>query len=96
MISSTLGLWCLAMPLIAVISFPHDLMEFSVATTTKEMRERAEARFRKAEVAATAGQKARAEYDAEINAVRNRTARLRAERLAREQSTSPSKDPQAG
>lgn len=67
-----------------------------MAAAMKDVRERAEARFRKAEQAAIAGNKARAEYDAQQNAIRKRTDRLRAERLAREEKELSSPPPEAG
>ena len=49
-----------------------------------EAKTRAEAIFKKKEHQAREGAKARAEYDAEARAVVDRTARLRALRLAKE------------
>jgi len=50
-------------------------------------RERADALFRKPEVAVSAKAQERARHDAELEAMRKRSARLRAERLAREKTT---------
>lgn len=50
-------------------------------------RARADAWFRKPEVAPDAGARAKAQHDAELEAIRKRSARLRAERLAREKTT---------
>lgn len=54
----------------------------TISTTTAQ--ERAEASFRKKEKQLAEGQKARAEYEADALAVREKTARLRALRLAHE------------
>lgn len=59
----------------------------------KDARERAEARFRKAEQAAQASQEAMAHYAAEAQAVEDKTMRLRALRLAREQAESEAAPP---
>ena len=53
-----------------------------MASTT--MQERAEASFKKKAIQLVEGQKARAEYEANAVLVREKTARLRALRLARE------------
>lgn len=52
--------------------------------STTIAQERAEANFKKKEKQLEAGQKARAEYEANALAVREKTARLRALRLAHE------------
>lgn len=51
---------------------------------TKIAQERAEASFKKKEKQLEEGQKARAEYEANAQAVREKTARLRELRLAQE------------
>lgn len=53
-------------------------------TSTDAARARAEAQFKKKEQQAREGAQARAEYEAEQRAVREKTARLRALRLARD------------
>ena len=53
-------------------------------TKADEAKTRAEAIFKKKEHQAREGAKARAEYDAQAKAVAERTARLRALRLAKE------------
>jgi len=50
-------------------------------------RERAEALFRKPEVAGKSDARAKSQNDAELEAMRKRSARLRAERQARERAT---------
>jgi hypothetical protein len=55
-----------------------------VKTDTANARERAEASFKKKAIQALEGQKALDEYEADAAAVREKTARLRALRLARE------------
>jgi hypothetical protein len=55
-----------------------------MAATSKDARERAEARFQKAQSAASEGQRAKAEYDARTNALRKRTEVLRELRLKQE------------
>ena len=52
--------------------------------STRTAHERAEASFKKKEQQLQEGQKARAEYEANALAVREKTARLRALRLAQE------------
>ena len=52
----------------------------------EEARERAEARFRKAEQAARDSEEAMARYAAEAQAVEDRIVRLRALRLARDEA----------
>ena len=52
--------------------------------TSQQAHERAEAVFKKKEAQLREGQKAMAEYQAEGRAIRDRTARLKALRLARE------------
>ena len=53
-------------------------------TPTKEARERAELKFRKKEIEAREASKAMADYQASLIAQREKTARLRALRLARD------------
>jgi hypothetical protein len=55
-----------------------------LSSNSKEARDRAEARFAKEQKALREGGKARALYEAEGQAVREKTARLRALRLAKE------------
>lgn len=55
-----------------------------MATNSKEARARAEARFEKQQKAAREGEKGWALYEAEGRAVREKTARLKALRLAKE------------
>ena len=55
-----------------------------MADHSKEARERAEARFERMKKATQEGQKAKAHYEAEGRAVREKTARLRLLRLAKE------------
>ena len=55
-----------------------------MATPSKEARERAEQKFRKKEIEARDASKAMAEYQAGLVAQREKTARLRAQREARE------------
>ena len=55
-----------------------------MADRSKEARERAEARFTKAEDRAREGKQAMAEFEAAAKAVREKTARLRTQRLAKE------------
>lgn len=57
-----------------------------MAISTRTTQERAEANFKKKEKQLEAGQKAWAEYEANSLAVREKTARLRALRLAHEAS----------
>jgi hypothetical protein len=57
-----------------------------MSTATKSMRDRAEARFEKNQAVALERQKATAEYESEAAALRKRTARLRALRLAKEET----------
>jgi hypothetical protein len=52
--------------------------------STEQARARAEAQFTKKEQQAREGEKARTEYEAAQRAVREKTARLRALRLARD------------
>jgi hypothetical protein len=58
--------------------------EVSLKSTVEESRARAEASFKKKERQAIEGAKAMAEYEAQMIAVRERTAKLRALRLARQ------------
>ena len=53
-------------------------------STPQHVRDRAEAAFKKKEAQAREGEKAMAEYQEQNRAIRDRTARLRALRLARE------------
>jgi hypothetical protein len=55
-----------------------------LADNSKEARDRAEARFERMKKATQEGQKAKAHYEAEGRAVREKTARLRLLRLAKE------------
>ena len=55
-----------------------------MADHSKEARDRAEARFERMKKATQEGQKAKAHYEAEGRAVREKTARLRLLRLAKE------------
>ncbi len=55
-----------------------------MATPSKEARERAEQKFRKKEIEARDASKAMAEYQASLVAQREKTARLRALREAKE------------
>jgi hypothetical protein len=55
-----------------------------LATPSKEARERAEQKFRKKEIEARDASKAMAEYQASLVAQREKTARLRALREAKE------------
>ena len=56
----------------------------TLSTKSKESHARAEALFQKKEAMLRDGQKARAEYKAKREAEREKTARLRALRLARD------------
>ena len=53
-------------------------------TNDSEARDRAEAKFKKKELQAREGEKARAEYEAHGRAMAEKTAKLRALRLAKE------------
>jgi len=55
-----------------------------MSTSIDMARARAEAQFKRKEQQARDGEQARAEYDAQQQAVREKTARLRALRLARD------------
>ena len=55
-----------------------------VKADTKDAREQAEASFKKKAIQLVEGQKAWAKYEANLAAVREKTARLRALRLTRE------------
>lgn len=55
-----------------------------MADNSRESRERAEVRFAKAQKAADVSKEAWADHDAEARAVRAKTSRLRALRLAKE------------
>jgi hypothetical protein len=66
-----------------------------MSTSIDTARARAEAQFKKKEQQARDGEQARAEYDAQQQAIRENTARLRALRLARDatrQRILPTKD----
>jgi hypothetical protein len=56
----------------------------TLAKSSKELQDRAEASFKKKEEQAREGSKAMAEYEAERRAVSEKTARLKALRLAKE------------
>jgi hypothetical protein len=60
------------------------LQEAALATPSKEARERAEQKFKKKEIEARDASKAMAEYQASLVAQREKTARLRALREAKE------------
>lgn len=62
---------------------------------TRTARERAEANFKKKEPQLEDGQKARAEYEATALAVREKTAKLRALRLAHEARQGEQNSPQS-
>lgn len=55
-----------------------------MADNSKEAKARAEASFKKKEQQAREGAEARMQYEAERNAVRDKTARLKSLRLAKE------------
>jgi hypothetical protein len=57
---------------------------YYMSTSTDTALARAEAQFKKKEQQARDGKQARAEYDAQQQAIREKTARLRALRLARD------------
>jgi hypothetical protein len=57
---------------------------YYMSTSTDTALARAEAQFKKKEQQARNGEQARAEYDAQQQAIREKTARLRALRLARD------------
>lgn len=74
--------------------------EAILAERSKEARDQAAARLKKAEDRAREGKKAMAEHEAAEKAVRERTARLRSQRLAREAAeeeaqAAKQKEPQA-
>ena len=58
-----------------------------MTTNSKEARERAEARFARTQKTAQEGKEARRQYEADGVALRARTVRLKALRLAREAGT---------
>jgi len=62
---------------------------FTLKTVSQQARDRAEAAFKKKEKQLREGKKAMAEYDAKGLAVREKTERLRALRLAREAADTP-------
>jgi len=63
---------------------PYAQEERTMGDESKDARARAEAKFAKAEKAALEGARAKAQYDAEAQAVRDKTSRLRTARLAKE------------
>jgi hypothetical protein len=63
-----------------------------VKADTKDAREQAEASFKKKAIQLVEGQKAWTEYEANLAAVREKTARLRALRLARESAGSSGRE----
>jgi len=67
-----------------VIELGNFEQETDLATLSKEARERAEQKFRKKEIEARDASKAMAEYQAGLVAQREKTARLRALREAKE------------
>jgi hypothetical protein len=67
-----------------VIELGNLKQETDLATLSKEARERAEQKFRKKEIEARDASKAMAEYQAGLVAQREKTARLRALREAKE------------
>ena len=66
-----------------------------MATPTKEARERAELKFRKKEIEAREASKAMADYQAGLIAQREKTARLRALREAKEAADAAERAAQA-
>jgi hypothetical protein len=65
-----------------------------MADLPKHVREQAEARFKRLAEQATESERNKAEYDADAEAVRKRTERLRAARLARDEAEKkPATDP---
>ncbi len=67
-----------------------------MATPTKEARERAELKFRKKEIEAREASKAMADYQASLIAQREKTARLRALRQAKEAAEAAARAREAG
>jgi hypothetical protein len=76
------------------LTFP--LQETTVATPSKEARERAEQKFRKKEIEARDASKAMAEYQAGLVAQREKTARLRALREAKQAADAAASQPGGG
>jgi hypothetical protein len=75
----------------------HPRQEAVLPSHSKE-RDQAEIRFKKAQKAAQDAQEARAQYEAEARAMREKTARLRALRLAKQAADAavqPAKKPAA-
>jgi hypothetical protein len=66
-----------------------------LATPSKEAQERAEAKFKKKEIEAREASKAMAEYQANLVAQREKTARLRALREAKEAAEAGTRSGQA-
>lgn len=66
-----------------------------MADNSKEAKARAETSFKKKEQQAREGAKARMQYEAEGHAVREKTARLRALRLAKEAADKEARDKEA-
>ncbi len=58
--------------------------EMILSTSTKQVRDAAESKFKKKEAQAREGSQATAEYEAAARAVQEKTARLKALRLARD------------
>jgi len=70
--------------------------EASLANNVKEARDRAEASFKKQEQRAREGAKAMADYEAEGRAMREKTARLKSLRMARQAAGKESEPATAG
>jgi len=68
------------------VTFVPDKEWHALTTTTQEARARAEAKFKKMENDLRQGAEARAEYNERLVAMREKTARLKALRLARDAS----------
>jgi hypothetical protein len=64
-------------------------LKITSKTTSQQAHDRAEAAFKKKETQLREGRKAMAEYNANCIAVREKTARLRALRLARDAADGP-------
>jgi len=69
---------------LVVMQWAVGIKEVLLATNSKEARDRAEARFTSKEQRARDGARAMAEYEAAAVALRKKTARLKALRLAKE------------
>jgi len=69
---------------LVVMRWAVRIMEVLLATNSKEAQDRAEASFKRKEQRARDGAKAMAEYEAAGVALRKKTARLKALRLAKE------------